>query len=112
MTDNTAPERIWATRIGVQPNNGHAGIFRSDAKEGQEYIRADLLERAIQTALDMATRFVDCDCGQEQKIAVLSVPPNSGARWRVCSNTKCGAIDAADIFAISVEDVVKNMEGE
>jgi len=87
MTDNTAPERIWATRIGVQPNNGHAGIFRSDAKEGQEYIRADLLERAIQTALEMAK---EADAEYWGQPTVVS----------------------KRIGAIRVEDVMKKMEGE
>jgi len=68
--------------------------------------------RAIQTALEMAAGEIDCGCDLERKSDVLSVPPNSGARWRLCGSTTCGAIEAAGIRAIRVEDVLEKREGE
>jgi hypothetical protein len=78
-----APERIWAWPVPVK--TVCEGEWASEAGQGVEYVRADLLERAVQTALEMAAT----------------------EAWH------CGGVEAGStVRAISVEDVMERLEGE
>jgi len=125
--------RDLGDRAGFEPHMHHAAADRIEALEAENRelamqllvtdgqaqealeraVKAEAnVTRAIQTALEMAAGEIDCGCDLERKSDVLSVPPNSGARWRLCGSTTCGAIEAAGIRAIRVEDVLEKREGE
>jgi len=98
MTDHTAPERIWAWPWEVDRSRGQWTLNQSIGFDAEaEYIRADLLERAIQTALEMAAT----ECHRAAY----------GGQYPQDDQIELGCLRALDnVNAIRVEDVLKKME--
>lgn len=60
--------------------------------------RAAIAPAIRAAALEEAATYIECGCPQRAGVAELA--HNSAARWRLCGNDPCSAIDAAAIRAL------------
>jgi hypothetical protein len=80
----------------------YAAYFRG-LVQGREEGRLE----GIRLGLEAAGRHIQCGCPSSVREKIVTLPHNSGERWRLCGEANCGALDAAAIRALSPETITK-----
>jgi hypothetical protein len=75
---------------------------QQDMLEDADAILAAVAPLIRRAALEEAAGVVQCGCANRALVAETAARcgPNSGARWGLCGEAHCGALDAAAIRAL------------